>query len=158
MPNRRQFFQTAAAVSALPLLRPLTSGGAFVPSDRITIGMIGTRDLGADNHLPRLLRRDAVQLVAVSDVVRERSARAADMIEQKYADRKKSGQFQGVKQYSDFRDLLGDSSIDAVLIATPDHWHTIPCILAARATQHIYCVKPLTHNVAECRRIVDEVA
>lgn len=158
MPNRRQFIQTAAAVSALPLLRPLASWGAFAPSDRITIGMIGTGYMGADNHLPRLLGRDDVQLVAVSDVVRARSARAADMIEQKYADRKKSGQFQGVKQYSDFRDLLGDSTIDAVLIATPDHWHTIPCILAARAKKHIYCEKPLTHNVAEGRRIVDEVA
>ncbi len=48
--------------------------------------------------------------------------------------------------------------IDAVVIATPDHWHTIPCVLAARAGKHIYCEKPLTHNVAEGRWLVNEVA
>lgn len=155
MYSRRTFLQSAAAASALPFLTPSPLFAA--PSERITVGFIGTGYMGADNHLPRLLNRDDVEIVAVCDVVPERSARAAEMIAKKYAERTKSGLFQGVKQHADFRDLLADSSIDAVLIATPDHWHTIPCILAARAGKHIYCEKPLTHNIAEGRRIVDEV-
>jgi predicted dehydrogenase len=60
--------------------------------------------------------------------------------------------------YNDFRDLLNRKDIDAVVIATPDHWHAIPCVLAARAGKDIYCEKPLTHTVAQGRKIVDEVA
>lgn len=156
MPTRRRFLQTAAAAATLPLLGRSQVWAA--PSDRITIGFIGTGYMGADNHLPRLLNRDDVEIVAVCDVVKERYDRAADMIEQKYGERKKSGKFQGVTKYTDFRELLAQPGLDAVLIATPDHWHTIPCILAARAGKHIYCEKPLTHNIAEGRRIVEEVA
>lgn len=156
MPTRRRFLQTAAAAATLPLLGRTPAWAA--PNDRISIGFIGTGFMGADNHLPRLLGRDDVEIVAVCDVVKERYDRAADMIETKYAERKKSRKFEGVTKYTDFRDLLANPGIDAVLIATPDHWHTIPCILAARAGKHIYCEKPLTHNIAEGRRIVNEVA
>ena len=69
----------------------------------------------------------------------------------------KSGDYKGVKAYGDFRDLLQHPGLDAVVIATPDHWHAIPCVLAARAGKHIYCEKPLTHHIAEGRQIVDEV-
>jgi predicted dehydrogenase len=79
------------------------------------------------------------------------------MVEDRYSKQAK-GSYKGCQVYSDFRDLLARKDIDAVVIATPDHWHTIPCILAARAGKDIYCEKPLTHNVAEGRRIVEEVA
>lgn len=156
MPTRRRFLQTAAAAAAQPLFSRSVAWAA--PSERITIGMIGTGYMGADNHLPRLLGRTDVEVVAVCDVVKERYDRAAEMIEQRYGDRKKSGKFAGVVKYTDFRELLANPGIDAVLIATPDHWHTIPCILAARAGKHIYCEKPLTHNIAEGRRLVTEIA
>src|SRR5262245_18634657 len=79
------------------------------------------------------------------------------MVEKKYADRIKSGDYKGTAAHTDFRKLLEHKGLDAVVIATPDHWHAMPCILAARAGKHIYCEKPLTHNVAEGRMIVDEV-
>src|SRR5262249_4348858 len=84
------------------------------------------------------------------------SARA--MVEKAYASLKAKGEYKGCEAYTDFRQLLDRKDIDAVVIATPDHWHAIPCILAARAGKDIYCEKPLTHNIAEGRRIVAEVA
>ena len=60
--------------------------------------------------------------------------------------------------FEDFRDLLKRKDIDAVVIATPDHWHAIPCVLAARAKKDIYCEKPLTNAIAHGRKIVEAVA
>jgi predicted dehydrogenase len=96
--------------------------------------------------------------VAVCDVVRERLDNAKRMVEQRYADRLKSGQYRGVRATADFREVLATPGLDAVVIATPDHWPVQPAILAARAGKHIYCEKPLTHNVAEGRQLVGEVA
>jgi predicted dehydrogenase len=59
--------------------------------------------------------------------------------------------------YTDFRELLQHKGLDAVLIATPDHWHAIPCIEAGKAKKDIYCEKPLTHSIVEGRKIVDAV-
>src|SRR6202007_1128639 len=86
----------------------------------------------------------------------ERRDSAKKMANDYYAKEAK-GSYKGCDAYNDFRELLARKDIDAVVIATPDHWHAIPCILAARAGKHVYCEKPLTHDVAEGRRIVDEV-
>lgn len=59
--------------------------------------------------------------------------------------------------YKDFRDLINDKNVDAVVISTPDHWHALICVMASKANKHIYCEKPLTHSIAEGRIIVDEV-
>jgi predicted dehydrogenase len=89
--------------------------------------------------------------------VQERLENAAAMVSDRYSERTKSGAYRGVRKFGDFRELLAMEGLDAVVIATPDHWHTIPCILAARAGKHIYCEKPLTHNIAEGRTLVDEI-
>lgn len=153
--NRRTWLRAAVAATAVPLAlgsqRP-----AWGANERITVGVIGVGTMGR-YHLGGLLGNAGVTVTAVSDVVRERRDSALDMINKSYADRVKSGSYRGTKAFVDFRELLALPGLDAVLIATPDHWHTIPCILAARAGKHIYCEKPLTHNVAEGRRIVDEV-
>jgi predicted dehydrogenase len=125
-------------------------------SDKITLGFIGVGTQGR-YHLGSLLGRKEVEVVAVCDVVKERLDNAKGTVEKRYAERVKSGDYKGVKAYTDFRDLLKHSGLDAVVIATPDHWHTITSVLAARAGKHIYCEKPLTNNVAEGRLIVDEV-
>lgn len=155
--SRRRFLQTTAAGAALPF-----AGTALfadeprkAPSDRITLGFIGVGTMGR-GHLGSFLGMGDVQVVAVCDVVAERRDDARRMVEERYGKEKKAD-YKGCDVYTDFRKLLERKDIDAVLIATPDHWHTIPCILAARAGKHIYCEKPLTHNIAEGRRIVDEV-
>jgi predicted dehydrogenase len=90
--------------------------------------------------------------------VAERRDAAKEAVEKQYADQRDKPEYKGVAAYRDFRELLDRKDIDAVLIATPDHWHALPCVLAARAGKHIYCEKPLTRTVAEGRRVVDAVA
>lgn len=152
--SRRQFLRSAAATGlAGPLL--LSSSSRAAPGDRITLGFIGVGTMGR-GHLGNFLGRGEVQVVAVCDVVAERRASAQKMVEDRYAKEKK-GEFKGCQAYTDFREVLARKDIDAVVIATPDHWHAIPCIQAARAGKDIYCEKPLTHHVAEGRQLVDAI-
>ncbi len=155
MLSRRQFFAASAASTApLVLSRP---AGAVAASEKLAIGFIGIGMQGR-YHLGSLLGRKEVEVVALCDVVKERLDNAKGTVEKRYADRIKSGDYKGVKPYTDFRELLAHKGLDAVVIATPDHWHHIVCVRAARAGKHIYCEKPLTHNIAEGRQIVDETA
>lgn len=152
MNSRRSFLR---AVSAGAAISTFGSQLRAAPSERLNLGFIGVGTMGR-YHLGALVGRGDIQVVAVCDVVRERCESAAEIVGKAYAG--KGGRAHAdVKMHADFRDLLADSSVDAVVIATPDHWHAIPCILAARAGKHIYCEKPLTHHIAEGRRIIDEV-
>jgi predicted dehydrogenase len=125
-------------------------------SERLTLGFIG---MGVMNrgHLSGFLGMRDVQVLAVCDVVAQRRDHAKQMVEKRYGETMK-GEYKGCDAYADFRKIIERKDIDAVVIATPDHWHAIPCIMAANAKKDIYCEKPLTHNIAEGRRIVDAVA
>jgi predicted dehydrogenase len=149
--SRRKFL--GAAVAA-PLV--LSRSTAITANERLAVGFIGVGTMGR-GHLGDCLGRPEVEVVAVCDVVKERLESARLMVEKRYADRIKSGSYAGVKGYGDFRELLDHKGLDAVIIATPDHWHAITSVLAARAGKHIYCEKPLTQNIAEGRWLVDEV-
>jgi predicted dehydrogenase len=127
------------------------------PNDRVTLGFIGVGTMGR-GHVHRFLTYPGVQVVAVCDVVAERREASQKEVEAHYANQKsKSGTYKGCQAYTDFRELLARKDIDAVVIATPDHWHAIPCVLAAQAGKDIYCEKPLTHAIAEGRKIIDAV-
>src|SRR5207253_8988032 len=89
------------------------------------------------------------------DVHRGRLENAVEVVHRAYAQPRKAGTYQGCAAYADFRELLGRFDIDAVVIATPDHWHAIPAILAARARKDIYCEKPLSLTIAESRAMVN---
>jgi predicted dehydrogenase len=149
MLSRRTFL----AASAAPLV---LANRAVAANDKLTLGFIGVGMMGR-GHLGAFLGRKEVEVVAIADCYKERLDTAIGTVEKKYADRKKDGTWKGVKALADFRELLADKSIDAVVIGTPDHWHANMAVLAARAGKHIYCEKPLTHNIAEGRWIVDEV-
>jgi predicted dehydrogenase len=149
--TRRKFL---AATAAAPLVFSRAAG--IAANDKLVLGFIGVGTMGR-GHLGGFLGRKEVEVVAVCDVVKERLDNAKMTVEKRYADRVKSGDFKGPAAYTDFRELLAHKGLDAVVIATPDHWHAMPCVLAARAGKHIYCEKPLTHNVAEGRMIVNEV-
>ena len=105
-------------------------------------------------HLHTFLGMPDVQVVGVCDVVAERRESARDTVEKRYADQRDKAGYKGCVVYRDFRDLLARSDLDAVVIATPDHWHALPCVLAARAGKHVYCEKPLTRTIGEGRRVV----
>src|SRR5207249_12070596 len=126
------------------------------PNDRLTLGFIGVGTQGR-GHVGSLAGMPDVQVLAVCDVVAERREAAKQSVERRYAEQRGKDDYKGCVAYRDFRELLDRKDIDAVLIATPDHWHALPCVLAARAGKHIYCEKPLTRTIGEGRRIVEEV-
>lgn len=158
--NRRDFIRTAAgtaaAVAAFPHVVPSSVLGAEAPSERITIGFIACGK--QSQHLMRsFLNSPGTQVVAACDVDKlklERSSKG--IVDKHYAD-KKVASYKGCDSYHDFRDLLARDDIDAVVISTPDHWHTITTIESCRAGKDVYCEKPLTQTIAEARALVNTV-
>src|SRR5215212_2290383 len=123
MLSRRRFL---AASAAAPLV--FSRSSATAANDKLTLGFIGVGTMGR-SHLGGFLGRKEVEVVAVCDVVKERLDNAKSTVEKRYADRIKSGDYKGVKAFSDFRDLLKVPGLDAVVIATPDHWHANTAVL-----------------------------
>jgi predicted dehydrogenase len=155
--SRRRFVQAAAAAAVVgPTILSRPARGQKAAGERINLGFIGVGTMGRA-HLHRFLPEADVQVVAVSDVVAERTASAQEMVDAKYAEAKKSGAYKGCLAYGDFRELLANTAIDAVVISTPDHWHALGCVLAAQAKKDIYCEKPMTHSVAQGRKIIEAV-
>jgi predicted dehydrogenase len=162
--NRRSFVASAAVG---PLLLTGTAP-ADDPKDekktekkdpansRLGIGFIG---MGTQNggHLRHFLGQKDVQVLAVCDVDTTRREAAKKTVESRYAEATKSGLYKGCEGYNDFRELLERADIDAVVIATPDHWHAIPCLEAIKAKKDIYCEKPLTLTILEAKTLIDAV-
>ena len=157
----------AAAILGAPWVVPSTVFGALAPSNRINIGCIGAGNMGFVD-LQGLMHQDDTQIVAVCDVNRgsygyktatqfRGREPARERVENYYAGKKRSGIYKGCDIYNDFRELLARDDIDAVSVTTPDHWHAIPTIMAARAGKHIYCQKPLSLTIAEGRAMVEAV-
>lgn len=166
--TRRQFLGTAAA-GAAPLVVPasvLGRGDTPAPSRRITVGAIGCGNMGLGD-IRGLLADPRVQVVAVCDVNVESAGYwagavggrepAKRLVEGHYAADKKAGTYKGCDTYADFRDLIARKDIDAVVVSTPDHWHAIPVVAAAKAGKDIYCQKPLSLTIAEGRAMSDAV-
>lgn len=155
---RRQFLKGIALGSlACPTLVPRTVFGAEgkpAPSERITLGFIGCGKMANDYHLSTLLNFGDVQALAVCDVDTTRREHAKARVEKAYSTRT---DWKGCAAYVDFRELLARKDIDAVCIATPDHWHAIPIIEACKAGKDVYCEKPLTLTIAEAQRCIEAV-
>jgi predicted dehydrogenase len=155
--SRRRFVQAIAATSvAGPTILSSLGRARAAANERLTLGIIGVGTMGR-GHVDRFLGYGDVQIVAVCDVVAERRDHSKQSIEEHYAKQSGQGSYRGPSVHKDFRELLALEGLDAVLIATPDHWHVIPAILAARAKKDIYCEKPLTLTIGEGRRLVNEV-
>lgn len=152
--TRRDFIKKATvfAVGAPYLIT--SSVGRAAPSDRITMGIIGPGMQGK-GLLSRFMRYRDTQFVAVAEVSTIRRENGGKMIEYRYAKEKKKGAFKGHALYKDFRKLLARDDIDAVIIATPDHWHAIPVIQAAKEGKDIFCEKPLSLTIHEARAMVN---
>ncbi len=158
--KRRAFITKSAAATAgaviLPTIIPASVIGKNPPSDRITIGWIGTGRQGSGDARGTL-RFENAMFVAVADVDSRRAELGKKMIEDTYAKRADASSYSAVKVYSDYKDLLLDKSIDAVLITTPDHWHSQPAIEAALAGKDIYLEKPTSLTITEGRLLSDIV-
>jgi predicted dehydrogenase len=155
--SRRRFLAAATAGVAAPFIleshvRAQERQGQG-PNGRINIGFIGVGIMGR-GHLQAMLGNRNVQVVAVAEVHRGRRDDAVERVHRAYAAQRKAGTYAGCAAFIDFRDVLARRDIDAVLIATPDHWHAIGAILACRARKDVYCEKPLSLTIAEARAMV----
>ena len=139
--SRRRFLQSTAVASA-PFILPSGIWSADIkPNDKIVVGFIGMgiQNRGLQN---RFMGDKNVVCVAVSACDTTRRNAARDRANKRY-------QNEDCKTYVDFRELIARDDIDAVSIATPDHWHAIQTIAAVNSGKDVYCEKPLTHNVHE---------
>ncbi len=155
--NRRKFIEKSAVMSAFMIVPRFVLGGRgyTAPSDLITLGHIGTGKQAFGLKQSFLDTKEA-KILAAADVYGTKVKRFADEVNQYYAAQAGQTQYAGMTTYADFRDLLARKDIDAVVIAVPDHWHSVCAILAARAGKDIYCEKPLSLTIAEGRAIVHE--
>ncbi len=157
--TRRSFLlrssATALAANVGISSRIFGAGAAVPPSSRINLGFIGTGRQVFHANLPGFLWRTDVQVVAVCDVDRWRAEKARDKVHETYAEAKASGSYNGCAVYEDFRELLARPDIDAVMISTPDHWHAVMAIAAARAGKDVALEKPISLSLTEGRAIAD---
>ncbi len=159
--TRRTLLTSAACCSgaiALPWIIPASARGAegnIPPSERLTMGLIGHGCMG-HGHLRRLAGDRDVQVLAVCDVDATRREEGKQHVEQTYAARSESG-YGGCATYNDYRELLARPDIDAVVIVTPDHWHTLQAIDAVKAGKDVYCEKPISLTIHQGRRLVETV-
>ena len=161
--NRREFAKLTAlgATAALPKAFALNDTknaqavGKKPANERINVALIGARNIGGKTHLPSLAGSSQCQLAAVCDVddkVREEAISKAETI---YAEQYGSSGYKGIKGYRDFRSLLQRDDIDAVLIATPDHWHVPISKAAVQSGKDVYVEKPLSLDIKEGRELAN---
>jgi len=161
--SRRGFLKraaaSAAAVAGFPYIVPgsaLGLNGAVAPSNRIGAGFIGMGKM-AKGHLGSFLGDADVQVLAICDVEKGRREAQAKVAEAAYADRSGGTGYSGVAAYNDYRELCARPDIDAVVICTPNHWHALNAVEAARAGKDIYLEKPLARTIGEGQAIVNAV-
>ena len=154
--TRRDFIRSTSVAAAAPFILPSHVWSAAVkPNDRLTIGCIGMGTQGT-GLMDGFISKKETQVVAVCDVDTTRREARQKRVDELYA--KQTGRnYKGCDAYKDFRDLLARKDIDAVVIATPDHWHAYIAIAACKAKKDVYCEKPLTESIHEARALVDAV-
>jgi predicted dehydrogenase len=154
--SRRRFLKQSALVAAVPLILPRRVWAqSSAPSKRLTLGCIGMGKM-MGSHLGNFLGRDDVEVVAVCDVDTTRREHALNRVQKAYGEAA-GVSYKGVAAYNDFREVLARPDIDAVVIATPDHWHAYIAIAAVAAGKDVYCEKPLTYNVNEAVKLMEAV-
>jgi myo-inositol 2-dehydrogenase / D-chiro-inositol 1-dehydrogenase len=147
--SRRRFVQAGAAAVAAPCFIPARVLGQDAPSKKITVGFIGTGDHGRSWNLKYYLNLNEARVLAVCDVDEERMRIAKELIDQKYGNT-------DCAMTKDFREILARQDIDAVMISTPDHWHTLMSVMALRAGKDVQCEKP-TLTIDEGKILIETV-
>ena len=155
--SRRSFLgqATKAAIAFTIVPRYVLGKGYTAPSDMLNVGFIGTgkQARGLLNSF-----KDKVNIIAGADVDVNKLHYFHSLVEKYYTQAKNDGKnssFKGFTAYDDYKEILARKDIDAVVIATPDHWHALQSIHAANAGKHVYCEKPLAHTVEEGRAMVN---
>lgn len=149
MTTRRQFIKVTGLAVAAPYMitsSALGAGGRPPASERITMGTIGVGGQGTGD-MGGFMQFAQVQMLAVCDPVLDHRNGAKRIVDQRYGNN-------DCAAYNDFRELLARPDIDAVIVATPDHWHAIITITACRSGKDVYCEKPESLTVREGRAMV----
>ena len=168
--NRRKFITTSVkgAVGAFalthlpgsgkgfPTIVPASVIGKHSPSNRINIGVIGMGRIATTWDIPGTWKWDLANIMAACDLDSNRLQKGKEFIDSHYA-KEKGISYNGTKTYGDYQEMLANKDIDAVLVCTPDHWHALAAIHAARAGKHIYMEKPASLTIAGGRILSDEV-
>jgi predicted dehydrogenase len=150
--TRRDFLKTTALALGMPTIIPasaLGKDGTVAPSNRIVMGGIGIGPRGRED-LGAFLKQPDVQFVAIADVQEARREIVRRMANKQYGN-------EDCYKCRDMFEVLGRSDIDAVLIATGDHWHALASILAAKAGKDIYCEKPCSMTIRESQELANAV-
>jgi predicted dehydrogenase len=154
MTSRRDFLQKSAIIAGGGLLAPALNNPAFAifknriaPSDQLNIGAIGINGMGWADTLSAL-KIPGVNLVAVCDIDK-------NVINKRLNDLAKMNRdISRIRRYEDYRQLLDQKDIDAVIIGTPDHWHALIMMHACEAGKDVYCEKPVGNSIGECAAMV----
>ncbi len=154
--SRRRFLQQSAmAVAAISIIpRHVLGGKGYIaPSDVLNIGFIGTGKL-VHGYFKSFAALPEVHIMAACDVYQEKLSRFKQAVDEYYTEKTGKSDYSDCKVFSDYHELLAMDEIDAVIVATPDHWHAIPSIDAMKAGKDVYCEKPLAHTIKEGREMV----
>jgi predicted dehydrogenase len=162
--SRRGFIKTVTetavtssiAIRCFPAIVPATMFGANAPSNRINIGAIGTGRISRGHDMPGVWKYDNARIMAVCDLDSKRTEDARKLVNDYYS--KKTGKaYDGVAVYANYRELLKNKDVDAVLISTPDHRHALITINAVEAGKDVYLQKPASLTIAEGRAVSNAV-
>lgn len=161
--SRREFLansvKTVVGTSialGFPTIVPASVFGPYSPSNRINIGAIGVGRISRGHDLPGVWRNEFARVIAVCDLDTKRAEEGKQLVNDYYT-KKEGSPYDGVKAYHDYRELLANKDIDGVIISTPDHWHALIGIHAAKAGKHIYMQKPASLTIEEGRMVSDVV-
>ena len=142
--TRRQFLGKTA--TAVIVAGTMASGKVFGANDRIRVCTVGFNGQGG-SHIKNILEmKDEAECVALCDVDSQVLARGGKTVER--------AQGKAPKLYRDIREALADKEIDAITIATPNHWHALAAVWACQAGKDVYVEKPLSHSIYEGRQLV----
>lgn len=158
--SRRDFLKKSAVLTAgtmfIPTIVPSSVFGKTAPSNQITVGMIATGRQAVNANLKNgFLKLDNCRVIAINDVDSWRMANAEKIINDSYSKAGKS--YSGVKKYDDYRELIANKEVDAVMISTADHWHAPATIAAALAGKHVSMEKAYTIAPAWGKAVVEAV-
>lgn len=144
--NRRKFIKDTAVASAFTIIPSAVMSSGVAPSDKVNVALIGCRSMGFGNLRNHLSFND-VRCVALCDIDQNvLNDRAAEI-------KKDFGQ--SPKLYGDYRKMLEQKDIDAVIIGTPDHWHCLQMVAAVESDRDVYVEKPMANSIEECNIMVD---
>ncbi len=159
--KRRMFLKKATATAVgtvvFPTIVPSSVFGKNAPSNKINIGQIGCGRIARDHDMAETIKYDQARFIAVCDVDKKRLLDGKKYIDSYYAKKTGNSKYSNARMYDDYQEMLQNKDIDAVIISTPDHWHSEPAARAALAKKDIYLQKPTSLTVAEGRFLSDLV-